>query len=305
MAGVTSPAVDNVVNGLRDLFRNQSIECVTDRKTKWFEEAMKTVKVTKEQELTVNRFNSSSINKMTLSKWLESASEIMTRQADIISRMQKAIEAQKTDALEDKAAIIKLQSDLIESKDNQLLSLQTTLQKTVQATVQKEVQSYSAVVAQNNTAPAISADSLKQAVKTAIAEDDRTKNIMIFGLGEEDNEQLENKVNEIFQELDEKPKETVSRVGRSAAGAKKCRPVKVLLSSSNIAYQVLMKSGRLKSSRQFKNIYLRPDMSIEEREIRQKLVTDLKEAISNQPGRYHYIQGGRIHSRDKDDGVNT
>ncbi len=302
MAGVTSPAVDNVVNGLRDLFRNQSIECVTDRKTKWFEEAMKTVKVTKEQELTVSRFNSSSINKMTLSKWLESASEIMTRQADIISRMQKAIEAQKTDALEDKAAIIKLQSDLIESKDNQLLSLQTTVQKTVQATVQKEVQSYSAVVAQHNTAPAISTDSLKQAVKTAIAEEDRTKNIMIFGLSEEDNEQLENKVCEIFQELGEKPKVTVSRVGRSA-GAQKCRPVKVYLTSSNIAYQILMKSGRLKSAPQFKNVYLRPDMSIEQRKIRQKLVADLKEAISNQPGRYHYIQGDRINSRDKVEGV--
>ena len=175
MADVTSPAVDSFMNGLRELFANQSIESITDRKTKWFEEAMTTVKVTKEQELTVNRFNSSTINKMTLSKMLESASEIMTRQADIISRMQKTMEAQKTDALENKAAIIKLQADLIESKDNQLTSLQTTVQKTVQASVQKEVQSYSAVVAKQNTAPALSADSLKQAVKT---EEERTNNII-------------------------------------------------------------------------------------------------------------------------------
>ena len=182
MADVTSPAVNNVLNGLRDLIRNQCVESVTDRKTKWFEETMKTVKVTKETELTVDRLNSSSITKMTLAKWLESASDIMTRQAGIISRMQKAIEMQKTDSLEDKAAIIKLQAEMIESKDHQLLSLQSAVQETVQTTVQQEVQSYSAAVSKHSSATTISADSLKQAVKSAIAEEDKTKNIMVFGL---------------------------------------------------------------------------------------------------------------------------
>ena len=153
---------------------------------------------------------------MTLAKWLESARDIMTRQADIISRMQKTIEIQKTDSLEDKATIIKLQSDLIESKENQLLSLQTAVQETVQTTVQQEVQSYSAVVSKQSSAPAFSADSLKKAVKSAIAEEDRTKNIMIFGLQEDKGEKLESKINGVFQELGEKPKLTASRVGRTA-----------------------------------------------------------------------------------------
>ena len=62
MADVTSPAVDSFLIGLRDLFRDQRIESVTDQKTKWVEEAMKTVKVKTEQELTMDRFNSSRLS---------------------------------------------------------------------------------------------------------------------------------------------------------------------------------------------------------------------------------------------------
>ncbi len=299
MAGVTSPADDSVIEGLRDLIQNQCVKSVAENKTKWFEETMKTVKVRKEEELTVDRFNSSSITKMTLAKWLESARDIMTRQSDIISRMQKSIEMQNVDSLEDKAAIIKLQSELIESKDSQLRSLQSAVQKTVQATVQQEVKSYSAAVVAN-TAPAISPDSLKNALKSAIAEGDRTKNIMIFGLSEEDGEQLESKVDKVFQELGEKPKVTVSRVGR-CTGAEKSRPVKVVFTNSNSVYQILVKSGKLKRVPQFEKVYIRPDMSAGEREVRKGLVTDLKQAIKDQPNRYHYIRGGSLCSKEKTD----
>ncbi len=299
MAAMTSPADDKVANILRELFRKvQCTDNVTACKTKWFEETMKTVKVTKEQDLTSDRFNSSTITKITLAKWLDSARDIMIRQADIISQMQDAIEMQKTDSLDDKATIIKLQSDLIQSKENQLLSLQTAVQETVQTTVQQEVKSYSAAVV---SAPAISAESLKQAVKNAISEEDRTKNVMIFGLQEDDDEKLENKVNEIFQELGEKPKHTASRVGRNA-DTDICRPVKVVLTSSNHANQILMKSGTLKRVPQFEKVYLRPDMSSEERVIRKRLVTDLKQAIIDQPSHYHYIRGGTVHSRVKNNG---
>ena len=121
---------------------------------------------------------------------------------------------------------------------------------------------------------------------------------MIFGLCEEDDEQLESKVDQVFQELGEKPKVAVSRVGRCTV-AEKCRPVKVELKNSNSVYQILVKSGRLKRVPQFEKVYLRPDMSAEEREVRKGLVADLKQAIKDQPGRYHYIQGGSVHSKEK------
>ena len=121
---------------------------------------------------------------------------------------------------------------------------------------------------------------------------------MIFGLCEDEDEQLETKISGLFQELGEKPKLTASRVGRNA-GADKCRPVKVVLTSASSANQILTKSGKLKHVPQFEKVYLRPDMSTEERAARKILVVELKQAIEDQPTRHHYIQSGTICSRDK------
>ena len=278
------------------------LELLTGCKLQWVEEAKKTVKVDNEVDLKIDRFNSSSITKMTLATWLGGARDIMTRQANMIARMQKIIEQQKTESLSDKKDIIKLQSDLISSKDYQLLSIQSAVQNTVQSTVQREVKLYSAAVSKNisSTAPVLSPDSVKQAVKSAIAEEDRGKNIMVFGLGEENNEQLEEKMSEVFQELGEKPTLVASRVGRvSEASSSKSRPVKVVLSSSVNVDHILAKSGKLKQTQRFKTVYLRPDMSPEEREVRRTLVSDLRKAIASEPGRYHFIQGGAVISRDK------
>ena len=59
----------------------------------------------------------------------------MTRQADLISNLQEAMELMKTEALADKAAVIRLQSDLLKSKDAELQSLKTAVQETVQTSV--------------------------------------------------------------------------------------------------------------------------------------------------------------------------
>ena len=251
---------------------------------------MKNVKVTRVQDLTMDKFNSSSITKLTLAKWLESARDIMCRQADVIVKMQNTIELLKTDSLEDKAAIIKLQSDLIQTKDHQLLSLQSAVKSTVETVVQKEVKSYSEAVAKNSTVPGVPAmtpDSVKRAVQSAISDEDRGKNLIVFGLDEVENENLDSRVGELLQELGEKPRLTASRVGKIVDGAEKCRPVKVVLTSSNIVKQILSKSGMLKRAQRFGKVYLRPDMTPEEREQRKRLFIELKQNITDQPQKYH------------------
>ena len=55
------------------------------------------------------------------------------------------MELLKTEALADKAAVIGLQADLLQRKDNQLQALQTAVETTVQTTVKEEIQSYSEV----------------------------------------------------------------------------------------------------------------------------------------------------------------
>ena len=91
---------------------------VINCKIKWIEEVKKVVKVEKETDLKVDRFDSSSITKMTLATWLGGARDILTRQAEMIEKMQEIIELQKTEALADKGAIIKLQSEMMQTKDS-------------------------------------------------------------------------------------------------------------------------------------------------------------------------------------------
>ena len=63
--------------------------------------------------------------------------------------------------------------------------------------------------------------------------------------------------------------------------------------------QILSKTSMLKKSVQFRSVYICPDRSQDEREARKSLVVDLKTAIKEHPGRYHFISGGKIHSVDK------
>ena len=49
----------------------------------------------------------------------------MTRQSGLVSNLQEVIELMKTEALADKAAIIRLQSELLKSKDVELQTVKT------------------------------------------------------------------------------------------------------------------------------------------------------------------------------------
>ena len=77
--------------------------------------------------------------------------------------------------------------------------------------------------------------------KEIAAEGEMCRHIMGFGLPEDENEKLDDKVTEIFKQL----------------GA--VRPVTVSLSSSNIVQQILAKSRNLRRTEKFKSVFLSPD----------------------------------------------
>ena len=88
-------------------------------------------------------------------------------------------------------------------------------------------------------------------------------------------------------------------MGPRSSTCSRPRPVKVSLSSDIAVQQILSKTGKLKKLEDFRSVYICPDRSPDEREARKSLVVELKTAISKQPGRYHFISGGKIHSTDK------
>ncbi len=82
----------------------------------------------------------------------------------------------------------------------------------------EELQSYSSVLQNTCTAgAALAPKNIVSVVKKVNAEDDRSRNVVLFGIEEEERECVKSKVTKILEQLDEKPQILESRrVGRRA-----------------------------------------------------------------------------------------
>ena len=273
---------------------------IVGSQAQWLRTVKRDLNVDNEYNLTGDAFNSSQITKKKLATWTSDARDIMSRQAELISNLQEMIELMKTEALADKAAVIRLQSDLLRSKDAELVSVKNAVQESVQSSVKEGINSYSAAVASkmSSSVPVFTPESLKKVVRTVMVEEDRNRNLLVFGLAEE--EPVDQAVSDLFHELEEKPRvEAVSRIGEKSKTTDRPRPVKVTLASATSVSTILTRGRRLKKTTRFKSVYVCPDRSIKERAARKQLIVELKKAMDTQPELYHYIKDGKIYSRDK------
>ena len=134
-------------------------------------------------------------------------------------------------------------------------------------------------------------------IKRVVEEEDRGRNIMLFGLSEENNEVLQEKVNAVMEIIGEKPKIEACRVGKIKS--QKPRPVKVTLSSSLFVAQILSKARRLKENPTYSSVFLSPDRSKDQRAEHRALIVDLKQRRIDRPSEKHFIRDGIIKSVEK------
>ena len=182
-------------------------------------------------------------------------------------------------------------SDLIQTK-NELIECKSGKLESVKETVQSEMRSFSDVVKSKSVSSDLSSSKIKMAVHSAMRDEDRAKNLIIFGAEEElvcEEEEMTDKelVKEIFSIVkggDERSIVKCERVGvKKSADAK--RPIKVTLKDSESVREVLNKSKVLKSfpstgyNFELCKLFLSPDRSLEERIRRQNLVKEMKEMI--------------------------
>ena len=231
-------------------------------------------------------------DKQTLSGWLVDGVDLVRRQSSQMYLLKEIIECLKTEALADKEKVIRLQGQLLVQKDEQLKLLKTSVEETVQTTVESGIQSYSAAVQ-----VVCNSNILKKVMKSVAAEEDRSKNLIVFGLKEEEEEQLPALVTAVLEEIGEKPHFEATRVGWKRPGSAAIRPVKITVPSSTAVHQILMKTGRQKETH--KDVWICPERSSEERATRKHLVTDLKKKRAEQTDLDHYIRYGKVCSRDK------
>ena len=252
-------------------------------------------------DLTRQKIKSGNYNKERLFDFLESFAEVYKKTRSFSLSAAKKVEDLTSRLMAGQDKIIALQGDLIAAKNEQLAHVHTAIKEeiaSVQSVVQKEIRSsWSDVVEKGNSQSltATSAAKLKEAVKSAVAEEDKSRNFMIFGKEEIPDEEISETVAELLQDLNQKPRVVESvRVGNVEQG--KTRPIKVKLASCDAVFNVLRNAKCLKTSCRNKATYIGPDRSKEERAEHKKLVDKLKSLMRDDPEKYHFIRKGVITS---------
>jgi len=277
------------------------VDDMRDAGLDWIEKMLRELKVGRVDQLCLAACKAPV--KDNLGAWLWESIKMVRDYTDLAKKMRDETKALKTQLIGSQQKVVDLQDELLSSKTDQLAALQTTVADTVKAelaSVQEAVQtkihsSWNEVAAKGLSQGFASAAKIKEAVKSAVAEDEKSKNFMIFGKEEAPNEDIVTTVAEIMEDLNEKPRVMeCTRVGTSERG--KSRPIKVQLTSSDAVSNVLRNAKLLKNSCNNKATFIGPDRSKEERAEHKKLVDKMRTMMEDQPDKYHFIRGGAIRS---------
>ncbi|KAL5269856.1 hypothetical protein ACHWQZ_G003358 [Mnemiopsis leidyi] len=239
------------------------------------------------QKLSSEVLNKNTVVKAQMAEWLHTAIVLLEQCClPLMSSARKTVEQLQEDKISDQRTVIELQEKLIRKKDREL--------GVVSQTVEKELKSYSSVLQQSCTT-ALSPKNIVTAVQKITKEEDRTKEVLVFGVDEDASECVTSKVTTILEQLDEKPRiRGCRRIGQRVSNADTKRPIIFSVNSTDVVYQILRKAKRLREIEGFKTVFISPNRTPEERISRQKLVNELKQRRSSDPiGRY-FIQKGEI-----------
>ena len=131
-----------------------------------------------------NFMKDTKITRQVMADWLQEAAHIMNKQAHLMRDYQGIVDLMKIEAIADKTKVVNAQEKLLELKDEQLNTLKTAVQTTVQNSVEKEMKQYSQALTTKGSGTSVSHGALKSVVKSALKEEDRSRNLVVFGLVE-------------------------------------------------------------------------------------------------------------------------
>ena len=274
---------------------NDLIEEITDH----FKDILGTVKCKRVLDLREEMVKKP--NKDKLAGWVINISDTLRRSRMLFLGASKYIDELQREVIDNQKETLGLQKELIKCKDVQLNGMQQTVQSEirnlkseVKDTLHSEIESYSDKVKNfASCTPAVAPENLQKIMKKVVEEDDRSKNLMIFGLNESGDETLKESVVEVLEKLNEKPKvETVCRIGTVKTGCN--RPVKIVFRNSETVHQILLKSWNLKNIDELKSVFMAPDRCSEERKKHRELVLQLKEKRKEDNNKHYVIRNGRV-----------
>ncbi len=294
MYPVENDYVDNIDNIPESDFKEMYVRQISEGAHSVLSDIRKDLNVPDNSHIQACNLNKRSVTKDKLILWLESVVFILDSSVSLLQnavpKINRIGELQE-EKIEDQARILELQRELILKREEEL--------KAVHTTVEKEMKSYSSAVTKNCSA-ALSTKKIEAAVRKVVDKEDRSRNVVIYGLEESGNEKLQEKVESVLGRIGEKPvvKDCI-RVGVNKPAVKLPRPIRFSLRNSDHVAQVLRNARRLHTEEGFRTIYICPDRTADERKAYKKLLEELREKRRSDPDRTYFIKNNRIVSRDK------
>ena len=236
----------------------------------WIGNLRTVMKFKSHQDVTVEKLSKPGISKDTLAKILFEGYQMVYSHRNTCESSRVGVEKLKSELIAAQRSVVKLQQQLLASQEK-LLENQTTqleeMSNVVDTAVDKGMRSYSQVLSRTikDSVPVLSEKTLKKVVQEAVTDEDRSKNLVVFGLTEEKSEDLDSKISSVFDDIEEKPSFEALRIGEQSE--ERNRPVKVCLRNSETVHRILQKAKNLRKSATHRKVYVQPDRSPEEREL--------------------------------------
>ena len=210
-------------------------------------------------------------------------------------KLENQLSACKEELERNRVLVIELQKTVIDIQGEQLNSVETSVQK---------VKAYSTVMAQNYAAATASPVAKKVLTPpkprtskpppaTVVPQASREKNLVIFGLPETTENADRANLEELFDELKEKPKvANMKRIGER--NENRPRPLLVSLEKRATLLELLKKARQLKESKKHSTVYLSPDLNPSQLKERKALLATLKRVRTDDPDGNYYIKNNVI-----------
>lgn len=171
----------------------------------------------------------------------------------------------------------------------------------VEQKMESTMKQYSEVLKAADPGNTITLSNIRNIVKQAINTDgiDRSKNVVIFGLEEVNEENTAKAAEKVLESINLKPKITsANRFGRMQEN--KTRPIRVSFEKSETVHDVLKTSKSLKTTDEFRRVYISVDRSEEQQARHRELVKTLQKKIAEHPNKHWYIKNNQIKCNDAD-----
>ena len=203
-----------------------------------------------------------------------------------------------------KSSQINLQQELLVTKEKVLVS-QTEQLDAVTSTVKTEIKTFADVLGSSSNA-SLTTTKVKDVVKSAVLEEERMHNVMMYGVSESTGENIaranqneQRQVQEIMTEIGVADHQlrnvSFERIGDAKEDG--TRPIRVQFQRKADVLDVLSRSRDLKDSESYSRVFLGPDRTLEERKAHRKLVEELKKKRIECPDMIFYIKNNAIRSK--------